>query len=128
MASPQQSAQAVATFLGRAGRLAVFAGLGGAALQAALYTGVALCLQFLRIHYLLAEQWVVLLLGMATATHQCNKDPLEPCLWDPHTNATNEHVLRTCVLSVSSKESMDAPLRAMQPCSLEYRTGRSMSA
>ena len=44
MASPQQSAQAVATFLGRAGRLAVFAGLGGAALQAALYTGVALCL------------------------------------------------------------------------------------
>ncbi|KAK9838143.1 hypothetical protein WJX81_003685 [Elliptochloris bilobata] len=38
MASPQQSAQAVATFLGRAGRLAVFAGLGGAALQAALYT------------------------------------------------------------------------------------------
>ena len=45
MASPQQSAQAVATFLGRAGRLAVFAGLGGAALQAALYTGVKLCMR-----------------------------------------------------------------------------------
>ena len=39
MASPQQSAAAVATFLGRAGRLAIFAGAGGAALQAALYTG-----------------------------------------------------------------------------------------
>ncbi len=39
MASPQQSAAAVATFLGRAGRLAIFAGVGGAALQAALYTG-----------------------------------------------------------------------------------------
>ena len=45
MATPQQSAQAVATFLGRAGRLAVFAGLGGAALQAALYTGLAYCVQ-----------------------------------------------------------------------------------
>ena len=39
MASPQQSAAAVATFLGRAGRLAIIAGVGGAALQAALYTG-----------------------------------------------------------------------------------------
>jgi len=42
MASPQQSAAAVATFLGRAGRLAVFAGVGGAAVQAALYTGALL--------------------------------------------------------------------------------------
>ena len=71
MASPQQSAQAVATFLGRAGRLAVFAGLGGAALQAALYTGGSLCLQLSMLSTrLLSSTREVLLHGNAASITQ----------------------------------------------------------
>lgn len=107
----------MATFLGRAGRLAVFAGLGGAALQAALYTGVALCLRL---------PWHPLIFKQNKGKYRCVVWQAAPISaratrFSPacgtRTDAAKQHVLCTYTLNVASNSVMDAPSRhaALQP-------------